>query len=246
MITSLPRFLRRADAVRSLQSSPDKTRLTVQFVNPSTSLRTCLSTALETCFALRAWVRSPTQAGPSRLRFSVLTVNFTFHDQPLPTRPRALVKSESRVQTVNFTFRDALIASTSFDFVAMRFSVSFVNFAVPACACIPIRRPPLEPQKRVRFVNFTFHNRLCAQIPVGSARIRFTVLTVNFTFPNWLDAQEPPGSMTTRFSVLIVNLSPALETCFTFGSDRFPFLPGLRALLSHVCGAIGFAWTKGS
>ena len=147
MITPLPRFLRRADAPRSVQSLPEKTRLTVQFGN--------LSTALETCFALPAWARSPTQAGPSRLRFSVQTVNFTFHNRPPPTSQRALEKPESRVQTVNFTIvGDHLMAMQS-------------------------RLDAL--QLRVWFVNFTFHNWLCAQILTASVIARFTVLFVNHT-----------------------------------------------------------------
>ena len=169
MITPLPRFLRRAGAPRSVQSQPEKTRLTVQFVNLSTRPmwpEFILSDVegLETCFALRAWVRSPTQVGPWRLRFSVQTVNFTFHNRPPPTSQRALEKPESRVQTVNFTIGNPLSASTSFGSLTPKFRVSFVNFTIVGDLLMAMLSRLEALQLRVWFVNFTFHNWLCPLI----------------------------------------------------------------------------------
>ena len=158
MITRLLHSLCRAGAPCSLQSLPDKTCLTVQFVN--------LSTALKTCFAPPAWARSPTPAGPSRLRFPVLTVNFTFHNQPLPITQGALVKSESRVQIVNFTIDGALRSAARVRSSRPQFGVQTANPSTSLRTCLSttletylarktnISRLPQLPLPRVQFVNF--------------------------------------------------------------------------------------------
>ena len=150
MITLLHLLGHRVDALRSQKSLSDKACLTVQFVNPSTSLRTCLSTALETCFARPAWTRSPTHPRPSRLRISVLTVNFTIRSQPLPISQCALAESESRVQIVNFTIHHPLWAWARARSSRPQFSVQTVNFERKTS----ILRLPLSPLPRVQFVNF--------------------------------------------------------------------------------------------
>ena len=153
MITPLLHFLRRASLPRSQQSLPRKARLTVQFVN--------LSTALETCFASRLDVCMTARAHPSRLRFTVLTVNFTIHNQPLPITQRALENPESRVLTVNFTIRDPVNAQASSASVETRFSVSFVNFTIRDALCTAARVRSSRPQFGVQTANPSTSLRTC-------------------------------------------------------------------------------------
>ena len=88
-------FLRRADAPRSPQSRPEKTRLTALFVN--------LSTALETCFASRIAICTLARVRSSRLRFSVQTVNFTIRDPLSAQAFSGSMATRFSVLFVNFT-----------------------------------------------------------------------------------------------------------------------------------------------
>ena len=181
MNSPIPRFLRRADAPRSLQALPEKTRLTVLFVNLSTRPmwpEFILSDAegLETCFASRM----KDQALSPRVRCSLQTVNFTFHHRPLPINQHALEKPESRVLFVNFAPRMEVCMTGQARTSRVRFSVQTVNFTFRNRPLLINQHVLEKPEMHVQFVNFTICGLLNGAASIPILTMQLCVQFVNF------------------------------------------------------------------